>query len=316
MRFVRFNGVGAIGFAVQIGVLACLLRADMPYLPATAVAVEISILNNFLWHERWTWRDRPASGRARLIRFARFHALNGLVSLGGNLLVVSTLTGTLGVNPIVSNVVAVIVCGVLNFFGADRIVFVPGAVSSSPQHVIETEPPGTGKEQPQENHEVQHFRQVQEVTEPIQNGRGFDGGDLRRHERAEHHADQQDTRDGSQETEAEHGAARELDRGHHGRGQLRSRHACLADRLAHFLPARRNEQLAASRQEEQEPNGHAREQLPEPLPRGQRSDDRVEQHQVLTIRSAERSASATNVSVAFVQPPVGSVGDPATNRFS
>jgi|SRR5579872_1209886 len=168
MRFVRFNGVGAIGLAVQIGVLASLLRAGMPYLPATAVAVEISVLNNVVWHERWTWRDRPASGRARVMRFARFHALNGLVSLGGNLLVVSMLTGTLGVNPIVSNVVAVIVCGVLNFFGADRIVFDPGGVSSGTQHAIEAEPPGTGKEQPQEHDEVQHFRQVQEVSEPVE----------------------------------------------------------------------------------------------------------------------------------------------------
>ena len=126
MRFVRFNGVGAIGFAVQIGVLACLLHAGTSYLVATAMAVEISILNNFVWHERWTWRDRPASGRARLMRFARFHALNGLVSLGGNLLVVSMLTGSLGVPPIVSNVIAVIFCGILNFFGADQVVFVPG----------------------------------------------------------------------------------------------------------------------------------------------------------------------------------------------
>jgi putative flippase GtrA len=123
MRFVRFNGVGVIGFAVQLGTLACLLRAGLPYLLATALAVEASVLNNFVWHERWTWRDRPASGRARLIRFARFHALNGLVSLGGNLLVVATLTGQYGVPPIVSNVVAVIVCGILNFFGADQIVF-------------------------------------------------------------------------------------------------------------------------------------------------------------------------------------------------
>src|SRR6478752_1292871 len=114
MRFVRFNGVGVIGFAVQLGTLACLLRAGLPYLLATALAVEASVLNNFVWHERWTWRDRPASGRARLIRFARFHALNGLVSLGGNLLVVATLTGQFGVAPIVSNVVAVIVCGILN----------------------------------------------------------------------------------------------------------------------------------------------------------------------------------------------------------
>jgi len=124
MRFVRFNGVGIVGFAVQIGALVTLMRMGMPYLPATAIAVELSILNNFLWHERWTWQDRPASGRARLLRLVRFHALNGVVSLGGNLLIVSTLVDESGTSPVVANVVAVLACGILNFFGADQVVFV------------------------------------------------------------------------------------------------------------------------------------------------------------------------------------------------
>ena len=34
------------------------------------------------------------------------------------------------------------------------------------------------------------------------------------------------------------------------------------------------------------------------------------------IASAERSVSATKVSVPFVQPPVGIVGAPTTKRFS
>jgi putative flippase GtrA len=85
MRFVRFNAVGAIGFAVQMCALVSLLRAGVPYLLATTLAVEASVLNNFVWHERWTWRDRPAASRTRLQRLARFHALNGVVSLGGNI---------------------------------------------------------------------------------------------------------------------------------------------------------------------------------------------------------------------------------------
>jgi dolichol-phosphate mannosyltransferase len=131
MRFVRFNGVGAIGFAVQLGVLACLLRLDVSYLPATALAVEASVLNNFFWHERWTWRDRPAAGRARLSRLGRFHALNGLVSLGGNLLIVSALVGDAGLNPVLSNVIAVLACGILNFFGADQIVFAEPSLNAT-----------------------------------------------------------------------------------------------------------------------------------------------------------------------------------------
>ena len=60
-RFLKFNGVGAIGFALQLALLALLLRLGLHYLAATALAVELTILHNFAWHERWTWRDRPAA---------------------------------------------------------------------------------------------------------------------------------------------------------------------------------------------------------------------------------------------------------------
>jgi hypothetical protein len=38
--------------------------------------------------------------------------------------------------------------------------------------------------------------------------------------------------------------------------------------------------------------------------------------QARAMAGAERSVSAANVSVPFVHPPVGSVGEPTTNRFS
>ena len=55
--------MGLIGFALQLGVLALLLRLGLHYLAATALAVELAVLHNFAWHERWTWRDRPPAGR-------------------------------------------------------------------------------------------------------------------------------------------------------------------------------------------------------------------------------------------------------------
>jgi hypothetical protein len=55
------------------------------YLVSTAAAVEAAVLHNFAWHQRWTWRDRrPASAHETLGRLLRFHALNGAVSLAGN----------------------------------------------------------------------------------------------------------------------------------------------------------------------------------------------------------------------------------------
>ncbi|HTM24473.1 MAG TPA: GtrA family protein [Vicinamibacterales bacterium] len=122
-RFVRFNGVGLLGFVLQIAVLALLLKAHVQYLAATALAVEAALLHNFLWHERWTWIDRPAAGRARLERLWRFHVLNGVVSLVGNLLLMRLLVGVLGFPLLPSNAVAVLVCAAINFTASDRVVF-------------------------------------------------------------------------------------------------------------------------------------------------------------------------------------------------
>ena len=122
-RFIRFNLVGAIGFALQFAVLAILLRAGMHYLAATALAVEAAILHNFAWHERWTWRDRPASGRERLGRLGRFHLVNGLVSLVGNLAIMRLLVGALGMPALPANLIAVLACAFANYAASDRVVF-------------------------------------------------------------------------------------------------------------------------------------------------------------------------------------------------
>ena len=121
-RWLVFNGIGLAGVVVQLGVLAALLAAGIHYLVATALAVEAAVLHNFVWHERWTWRDRPAAGlRHRLARLLQFHLLNGMVSLMGNLVVMAVLTRRLG--PFAANITAVVACSMVNFFGSDRVVF-------------------------------------------------------------------------------------------------------------------------------------------------------------------------------------------------
>jgi dolichol-phosphate mannosyltransferase len=123
VRFLRFNAVGVAGFALQIAVLWLLARAGLHYLLATAIAVETAILHNFLWHERWTWKDRPATGRARLGRLARFHALNGTVSLAGNLILMHGFIGVLGMPIVTGNLFAVSICALVNFVASELVVF-------------------------------------------------------------------------------------------------------------------------------------------------------------------------------------------------
>ncbi len=122
-RFLKFNGVGAMGFLLQLGLLALLLHLRAHYLAATAIAVELTILHNFAWHERWTWRDRPATAGGRIRRLWRFHATNGLVSLAGNLLLMRLLVGAAGLPPVLANLLAVLACALVNYAASDRFVF-------------------------------------------------------------------------------------------------------------------------------------------------------------------------------------------------
>lgn len=122
-RFLKFNAVGIAGFALQLGVLTVLLRVGVHYLAATTIAVELTMLHNFAWHERWTWKDRLAEAGGRGQRLWRFHAAHGIVSLAGNLLIMRLFVGLLGWPAVPANLVAVLLCALVNFTASDRFVF-------------------------------------------------------------------------------------------------------------------------------------------------------------------------------------------------
>lgn len=122
IRWLKFNAVGGMGVAVQLAALALLKSGlHLNYLLATAAAVEMALLHNFVWHERWTWRDRGAQGRAG--RLIRFHLANGLVSIAVNLVVMRVLVGRMHWPYLVANVAAIAAGSVINFFLGDRLVF-------------------------------------------------------------------------------------------------------------------------------------------------------------------------------------------------
>lgn len=131
-RWLSFNGVGLLGFGVQLALLAVLVHGfGVHYLAATGVAVEAAVLHNFVWHQRWTWRDRPARGvREIAARLARFHALNGAISLAGNLILMTVLTGLLRLDPVPANVAAVAVCALATFGASEAVVFRAARVSA------------------------------------------------------------------------------------------------------------------------------------------------------------------------------------------
>ncbi|MDQ2920077.1 MAG: GtrA family protein [Acidobacteriota bacterium] len=126
LHWVKFNLVGMFGLALQTGVLFVLTHAmpQVGYLAATATAVELAVLNNFVWHQRWTWRDRPSSTiKQTLRRLVKFNLTSGLFSIIGNLVFMSVLVGRLGLPIGPANLASVAACSIVSFILADRIAF-------------------------------------------------------------------------------------------------------------------------------------------------------------------------------------------------
>jgi putative flippase GtrA len=62
IRWGKFNLVGAMGMAVQLGGSALFdyWTGGRHRVFASAAAVEVAVVHNFVWHVHYTWRDRPA----------------------------------------------------------------------------------------------------------------------------------------------------------------------------------------------------------------------------------------------------------------
>jgi len=135
IRWGKFNLVGAFGMVVQLAALALFERmAPGHYMVASAAAVEIAVLHNFVWHLHYTWRDRRDDS-ALGGQLIRFHLSNGLVSLLGNLLLMRLLVQGAHLPVLASNGIAILCCSVVNFslgnnwaFAGKRQTRQPGGV--------------------------------------------------------------------------------------------------------------------------------------------------------------------------------------------
>ena len=115
IRWGKFHLVGAIGVVVQLAALALFNQlAPGHYLYATAAAIELTLLHNFVWHLHYTWCDRRDDS-ALLTQLVRFHLSNGLVSMLGNLALMRILVNEAHLPLLAANAIAILCCSIVNF---------------------------------------------------------------------------------------------------------------------------------------------------------------------------------------------------------
>ena len=122
-RWAKFGAVGATGIIVQALMLVFFLQVvELHYLAATALAVEASVLHNFVWHKKWTWADRPQSCTALML--VRFNLTSGAMSLFGNIVLMFVFVSQVKISAYAANFITIAICSLINFTLSDRFVFV------------------------------------------------------------------------------------------------------------------------------------------------------------------------------------------------
>lgn len=115
-KIIRFIAVGVSGILVNMSVLYLLTSViGVFYLVSSFIAIELSILNNFFWNDRWTFATDP---KHRLLdpwhRLGVYH----LVSVGGMLInigILFLLTDIFGIYYLVSNMIGILAAFSWNF---------------------------------------------------------------------------------------------------------------------------------------------------------------------------------------------------------
>jgi putative flippase GtrA len=111
-QLAKFCVVGAIGYAINLGVYAALLHVGVHFLLAATCSFLVAVTSNYTWNRTWTFRDRRAGIAAQGMRFL----IVSVGSLGANLLVLDALI-TLGAGKLVGQAIAIVLVTPLNFIG-------------------------------------------------------------------------------------------------------------------------------------------------------------------------------------------------------
>jgi len=110
----KFGFVGLSGFFVNQGVLMFLVGfANFPVWFSGIIAIELSIITNWVLNDIWTWRDKR-SGKWTT-RFLKYNAVAALTAFGVNYAVLLFLTHLIGLNYAISNIIGIVLAAGANF---------------------------------------------------------------------------------------------------------------------------------------------------------------------------------------------------------
>ncbi len=137
--FIKFCVIGAFGVLVNLGIFTALLAAGVNKFVASPIAIQTSIITNFLGNNYWTFRRRNLAGPVHA-RGLRFNVVSFL-SLAISYLTFVVLSRAFpAVAPQVAQVMGIIPATLVNYFLNSYWTFRDG-----PRRAVDPPGPDTGK---------------------------------------------------------------------------------------------------------------------------------------------------------------------------
>ncbi|MBU0692015.1 GtrA family protein [bacterium] len=124
-RIIRFGLVGASGVVVNQGLLMLLHgTAGLPLILSSAIAIECSIMSNFILNSLWTWHyDFEGSSRIWFRKVIEYHAATALSAFVGNIVVLTGLVYLFDIDYRIANLAGIAVGSALNYLASEHWVF-------------------------------------------------------------------------------------------------------------------------------------------------------------------------------------------------
>jgi dolichol-phosphate mannosyltransferase len=113
--FIKFLLVGASGVFVNLALFTLLLNAEVNKYLASPIAIEASVISNFLLNNYWTFRSRQTRDRVR-VKGLKFNLVS-LIALGvsySTFIVLSVIFP--GVSPQIHQFLGIIPATLVNYF--------------------------------------------------------------------------------------------------------------------------------------------------------------------------------------------------------
>jgi len=124
-RFFKFCVVGLSGVAVNMFFLWLFTEhLKLFYLFSSPIAIELSIINNFILNDLWTWRDRIKNQRSVWFRkVLKYHISVTISAIFANVFLLWFLTEFFNLYYLFSNLFGIGAGALLNYFLNDRWTF-------------------------------------------------------------------------------------------------------------------------------------------------------------------------------------------------